>query len=66
MRKYQCSNCGALHDGNAILPIVLAKNGFLPVEVEEKPKELPKEERKPKFLQKPKAEEEDEDLRLEE
>jgi len=69
--KWVCKTCGAIHDGQDALKIVLA-GFFTPVEVVEKPKEEPKVEapRKPLFerqfapLEKPVEEEDPEDLRL--
>lgn len=49
---YICSQCGALHDRASALNMVLAKNGFTPVKIQQ-PKEEPKPVPKPVMSQRP-------------
>ena len=69
--KYQCQTCGAVRELNEAFRMMMLRNGFVPVEVEDKPKPtIPKPQLPAKSI-KPKQEieevaEEEEDLRLEE
>lgn len=68
--KWVCKTCGAVHDGNTAMKIVLS-GFFAPIEVKEQPRELPKPVQK-STLVKPQTkpaeyaddEEEMEDLRV--
>jgi hypothetical protein len=60
MIKWMCKTCGSVHEGSDALKILLA-SAFTPVEVQEKPKEIPKPV-KPIKKEEPEFEEESEEM----